>query len=476
MQRTLVGKEKRDMAVHSYILEISKYVTALFMALYTYECFAVFRFDTEEQRKWLYIRQNLLMFAFHFTCYLNIYIQMNQLEYLFFFAFQQIALFAVIILYSMLYPKSNKLIVNNMCMLLSIGFVILTRLFWEKSVKQFCIVVLSLIVAMAIPFLMGKLRVLLRQWKWIYAGIGIASLGTVLLLGAVTNGSKLSYSIWGITFQPSELIKIVYVFFLAAMLKEAEKFKNVFLSAVVAAIHVMILVCSRDLGSALIFFVTYALMLYAATKKPFYLAAAAVCIVIASVVSYRIFSHIQVRVQAWKDPWSVIDGSGYQIAQSLFAIGSGGMFGLGLYGGAPKDIPHVETDFVFSAITEELGILFGICLVMIYISCFLMFMNIAMRTKDDFYRLAAFGIGVTYGFQIFLTVGGGTKFIPLTGVTLPLISYGGSSVLATLMMFAVIEGIYCMRQVGGNRIVNRNQRTEKEAESKTESETDNRSE
>lgn len=354
-------------------------------------------------------------------------------------------------------------------MLLSIGFVIQTRLFFDKSVKQFYIIVLSLAITLVIPFLLNKLQEL-SKWKWLYAGAGIVSLGAVLLLGTVTNGSKLFFSISGITFQPSEFIKIVYIFFLAAILKEAESFKNVFLSAVLAGIHVIILVLSKDLGSALIFFVTYVLMLYIATKKPFYMAAAAICIVAASIVSYRIFPHIQVRVQAWKDPWSVINDSGYQIAQSLFAIASGGMFGLGLYGGAPGDIPHVETDFVFSAIAEELGILFSICLIMIYISCFLMFMNIAMQVKDSFYRLAAFGIGVTYGFQIFLTVGGGTKFIPLTGVTLPLVSYGGSSVLSTLIMFAIIEGIYCRREVGGSRSVSKNERKQKAENAEQDSE------
>lgn len=432
-----------------YVAELSKYMIALFVALYTYECFAVFRFHSEEARKGIYIRQNILMFCFHFICYLDICIKTNKLEYLFFFAFQQIALFSTIVLFRMLYPKSNKLLINNMCMLLSIGFVILTRLSFEKSFKQFLIVVVSLILTMFIPYVMQRFPIW-KDLKWLYAGIGITALGAVLLLGAVTNGSKLSFSIWGITFQPSEFVKIVYVFFIAAALKEAEKFRDILISAVLAGLHVIILVLSRDLGSALIFFVTYVLMLFVATKKPLYLLAAAVCAVAASIVSYHLFSHIQVRVQAWKDPWSVIEGSGYQIAQSLFAIGFGGLFGLGLYGGAPEDIPYVETDFIFSAIAEELGLLFGICLIMIYVSCFIMFMNIAVRMKDKFYYLAAFGIGVTYGFQIFLTIGGGTKFIPLTGVTLPLISYGGSSVLATLMMFAIAEGIYCIRQSGGS--------------------------
>ena len=148
------------------------------------------------------------------------------------------------------------------------------------------------------------------------------------------------------------------------------------------------------------------------------------------------------RVLAWRDPWSVIDREGYQITQSLFAIGCGGLFGLGLCQGSPSSIPFVTTDFIFSAIAEEMGILFSLCLILVYISCFVMFMQIAISIKDDFYRLTVAGLGVTYLFQIFLTIGGGIKFIPLTGVTLPLISYGGSSVLSTIMMFSVIQGLY----------------------------------
>ena len=214
----------------------------------------------------------------------------------------------------------------------------------------------------------------------------------------------------------------------------------------VAAAHVIVLVISKDLGSALIFFVVYVLMVYVATKNLLYALAGAGGGAVAAYIAFRVFRHVQVRVQAWKDPWSVIDSAGYQITQSLFAISSGGFFGLGLYKGTPESIPTVEADFIFSAIAEELGILFAVCLILICVSCFIMFMNISIRLNDRFYQLIAFGLGVTYIFQVFLTIGGGTKFIPLTGVTLPLISYGGSSVLTTLMMFAIVEGLYVLRQ------------------------------
>lgn len=431
--------------MEQYITEFSKFFIAVFIALYTYECFAVFRYSTEERRKGIYVRQNLLMFLIHFTLFLTICTETGELEYLFFYAFQEVILFAAISLFSMIYPRINKLLINNICLLLSIGFCILTRLSYEKAVKQFIIVTVSLIVALIIPFFMDKF-IFLKDLKWIYALVGIAALSAVLILGSVTKGAKLSFSIAGVTFQPSEFVKIIFVFYVASALYKASGFLEVAITAVIAGIHVVVLVLSKDLGSALIFFVVYVLMVVVATKNWLYLLAGAAGGSAAAVAAYKLFYHVQVRVLAWQDPWKVIDKEGYQITQSLFAIGSGGWFGLGLFKGSPESIPYVEADFVFSAVTEELGLIFAMCLILICVSCFIMCMNIAVRLQDKFYQLVAFGLGVTYIFQVFLTIGGGTKFIPLTGVTLPFISYGGSSVLTTLVLFSIIEGLYIIRQ------------------------------
>ena len=172
---------------------------------------------------------------------------------------------------------------------------------------------------------------------------------------------------------------------------------------------------------------------------------------LASVVAYFLFSHVRVRVLAFTDPFSVIDNEGYQVTQSLFAIGTGGWFGMGLYQGYPKLIPVVEEDFIFSAISEEFGLLFALCIILIYLSCFIGFIQIAMRKEDDFYCLCATGLACVFGFQTFLTIGGAVKFIPSTGVTLPLISYGGSSCFSTLIIFALIQGIHISRKPKGKR-------------------------
>ena len=427
------------------------------MALYTLECFLVFRYQDEESRSGCYVRQNLLMFLVHFSCFLVICFETGNIEYLLFYVLQQILLFATVMLFRMVYPKGNRLIVNNMCLLLSIGFVILTRLSFEKAIKQFFIVTVSIVAGMLIPYFIHKLK-FLKGLTWVYAAVGIIALGIVLVLGAVTYGSKISYSIAGVTFQPSEFVKIVFVFFLASALYESHDLPRVILTAVLAGIHVLILVASRDLGSALIFFIVYVMMVFIATSKWIYLFLGSAGGCFAAMLAYQFFSHVRVRVQAWKDPFSCIDDAGYQITQSLFAISSGGWFGLGLFRGTPTSIPFVEADFVFSAVAEELGLIFSMCMILICISCFIMFMDISVRLQDKFYQLIAFGLGVTYIFQVFLTVGGGTKFIPMTGVTLPFISYGGSSVLTTLVMFFIIEGLFIIRQEEGAKRVKRKKR------------------
>ena len=152
------------------------------------------------------------------------------------------------------------------------------------------------------------------------------------------------------------------------------------------------------------------------------------------------------RVIVWKDPLAVYANGGQQVAQSLFAIGTGSWFGLGLFEGVPNTIPVAVSDFIFAAIGEEMGLIYGLCMILICVSCYIMFLNIAMQLHNGFYKLVALGLGTCYIFQVFLAIGGVTKFIPSTGVTIPLVSYGGSSLFSTVIMFAIIQGLYILRE------------------------------
>ena len=427
------------------IIQVSTYLIIILMALYTLQCYTVFGKKDEDAREYLFLRQNMQMFAMHFVAFTVLYLQQTELTLLLFYGAQALYLAAVLILFRNLYPLASRLLINNMCMLICTGFIMITRLDYDKSIKQFKIAVISTVVALLIPIIIRKLRFITKMY-WFYTLAGIGLLALVAIAATATYGAKLSFSFGGISIQPSEFVKIIYVFAIAGLLTNAKDFKKLVIATALAAIHVLILVVSKDLGSAMIFFVTYLVMLFVSTRNPFLVLTGILAGSGAAVGAYFLFSHIRVRVQAWKDPFKDYQGGGYQICQSLFSISAGSWFGTGLCQGSPNAIPFVEQDFMFSAIAEELGTIFGICLILVCMSCFIMFVNIAMQLSNRFYRLVAVGLGSTYAAQIFLTIGGGIKLIPMTGVTLPFVSYGGSSMLSTLIMFAVVQGLYMLQR------------------------------
>lgn len=351
-----------------------------------------------------------------------------------------------ILCYRLLYPDASMLLVNNMLMLLDIGFIMIGRLNLTEALKQFIIAAAGTVIAFVIPVIVRRWMRPLRRLTWLYAGVGILALLGVLALAKISGGAKLSISVGGITIQFSELVKITLVFFLASKLSRDVSFRSVAIATAAAALHVIILVLSTDLGTALVFFITYIVMTYVATRRPVYALAGLGGGALASVGAYHLFGHVRQRVTAWKNPFAVYDTSGYQIVQGLFAIGAGGWFGCGLYQGRPDTIPVATKDFIFAAICEEFGGLFSIGLLLVCMSMYLLICNISMLIRNRFCKLVAIGLGTEYAFQVFLTVGGVTKFIPMTGITLPLVSYGGSSVVSTITMLAIIQGLYILRE------------------------------
>ena len=409
------------------------------------KCFTVFSGKHEYDRGSVYLTQNILMFLIHFICYLIIYLMTKDIKMLYFYGAQFLLFLVTIIVYSTVYKNASRLIVNNMCYLLMVGFVILTRLDFDMAVRQFAIAVAAVCVSLIIPAFLLKVRTI-DKWGIFLGVLGFLLIASVFVFGRSMYGATNWISIGGFSLQPSELAKIVFVFFVAAMLARDTSFKQIVITTVAAAAYVLVLVIEKDLGAAVIFFVTYLIMLYVATRQFRYMALGLAAGSGAAVVAYKLFAHVRTRVIAWKDPWGNYNDAGYQIAQSLFAIGTGGWFGMGLFKGSPDTIPVVVSDFVFSAISEEMGALFSICLILVYFSCFIMFINISLQLVKPFYKLVAIGLSTAYGIQLFLCIGGVIKLIPHTGVTMPLISYGGSSVLSTIIIFAVIQGLYLLRQ------------------------------
>lgn len=425
------------------LINISKYALIFLILVFTCLSFAANTGVKEKKHNKKYIVQNILTMCIFTICMIIILYNKWSVESLVFFVLEYVYLFVLVALNRVIYPDCSVVLLNNMTMLLAMGFIMVERLAPQSAFKQFLIVLVATGISFVIPRIMRKRRLLIKL-KYPFAFLGIALLMVTLVIGKTSYGANISFTIAGISFQPSEFVKLIYVLFVAAMLSKAKNFKNIMISASLAAIHVLILVASTDLGAALIFFIVYIVMLYVGSGKIRYLLAGLLAGSTAAILAYRLFNHVRTRVLAWRDPWSIIEKGGYQITQSLFAIGTGGLFGMGLYQGFPNKIPVAVKDFVFAAIAEEFGMIYAICIILICFSSFISIMSIASKCRDLFYKLVAVGFGTLYIFQCFLTIGGVTKFIPSTGVTLPFVSYGGSSILCSLVMFAMIQAVFIL--------------------------------
>src|SRR6185295_13761609 len=203
-------------------------------------------------------------------------------------------------------------------------------------------------------------------------------------------------------------------------------------------VALLVLAYEKDVGTSLLFFGVFAAMLYMATRRGAYVVGTLILLVIGAWVAYKAFGHVRIRVDTWLDPWKDPLDQGYQLAQSQYAFGSGGVAGTGLGLGSPNLIPNASTDFVFAAIGEELGLVGTIGI----LTAFLLLVGSAFRIAADatrpFAKLFAAGVATILGFQTFLIVGGVTRVIPLTGITLPFVSYGGSSLLANFALLAIL--------------------------------------
>lgn len=429
--------------IHSILVESSKYIIIILFAIYTWHCFSVFVGKNLEKKDIVYRRQNKIMYTIHFICSLVLFLNSLDVKMLLLYLAQLVFLVFVNKAYIYVYKNASKMVLNNMLMLLMIGFVMIGRIKQDYAVKQLIFAAAICVVGLFIPLLIERFEYFDRFGK-IYAILGILMLALVFVIGKSVYGARNWIIIGSFAMQPSEFVKIIYVFFVAAMLAKSTEFMDILKVGGIAAAHVLILVLEKDLGAALIFYITFLAILYVASQKAAYLGLGLGAGALAAVIAYQLFTHVQTRVIAWSDPWGTIDKAGYQIAQSLFAIGTGGWFGMGLGEGLPAKIPVAESDFIFSAISEELGAFFAICLILVEVSCFVMFVNIALKMKRRFYKLTALGLAIEYIFQVFLTIGGVTKFIPSTGVTLPLVSYGGSSVISTIILFCIIQGMYVL--------------------------------
>lgn len=339
-----------------------------------------------------------------------------------------------------LYKGSNPLIWNGIFFLLDIGLVMLLRLNPDLAQKQFMWYVIGYVVALICPLVLSILPTL-YYFKPLYIVLSLGLILCTLIFGISSGGATNWIEIYGIGFQPSELVKLLFVFYLASALCHKPTMRELIAPTILSGVVVILLVLQTDLGSALIFFMTYMVVLYIATSNSLLFIGGMGLASLASVIAYQLFSHVQTRVITWRNPWQDISGGGYQITQSLFAIATWGVLGSGLTKGYSSNIPVVERDFIFSAICEEFGVLFAICVILIFLMLFLRGAKIALQAKSRFLSLLSAGLTALLAFQTFLIIGGVTKFIPLTGVTLPFVSYGGTSIVISFIIISTLQWV-----------------------------------
>ena len=336
------------------------------------------------------------------------------------------------------YRNSCPLIWNCVFFLLDLGLIMLQRLDSMLAFKQLVWIVLGFFIAMWIPTIISIIP-RFEMFEKVYIVLGYLLILSTLVLGRREYGSINWIYIGSFGFQPSEIVKFLFIFYLASVFRKKVEFKELIVTGVLSAGIVILLVMQKDLGSALIFFFTYMIMLYIATSNEWLFFGGMCAASFASVIAYNLFDHVKVRVAAWKDPWSDIDFGGYQIAQSLFAISTGGLLGSGLTKGMPTSIPVVSKDFIFAAILEEFGTIFGVGVILIFVLLFARGMIIAFYSQRRYYALLASGFIAMMAFQTFIIIGGVIKLIPLTGVTMPFVSYGGRSIVVSIITIGLIQ-------------------------------------
>lgn len=338
------------------------------------------------------------------------------------------------------FPDGDKYILIFACILSSIGMVMIYRLSSASAIRQIIWFVLGIACFILIVVLLPELKKY-AKFKYVFLVGTIIFVSMATFIGTEELGSKNWVKFHGMSFQPSEFGKLFLIAYLASALKDYKNFKQLIEPACVVMVTLGFMVLQKDLGSALIFFAISVTMLYISTSKLKYVIISLVLFAIGAFISYKLFGHVRLRVMIWKNPWPYKANESYQVVQSMYSIAWGGLSGTGLGLGFPKYVPVNIDDFIFSAICEEMGALMGFAIMIFYFLLFYRCMRAALFVEDKFSRLLAVGYSSMIAAQVLVIVGGVTNMIPLTGITLPLVSYGGTSMLITFMGLGILQKI-----------------------------------
>lgn len=350
-------------------------------------------------------------------------------------------------------PGADPAILPVVFTLSGIGITFVTRLQPDASLGQVIFLFLGVALMVGTLAVVKNLEVI-KRYKYVLGIAGIILLVLPMFIGTEIYGSKLWIKIGGFQFQPGEFAKVLIVLFLAGYLAENRELLSIsnrtvlgikfprlrllYPLFIVWGVCLLVVAFERDLGSALLFYTIFLIMLYVATGRVSYVIIGLALLAIGAFGMYQIMSHVQVRVAIWLDPFSDAQNLGYQIVQSLFSLADGGLAGVGIGKGMADIIPVVASDMIFAAIGEEMGLLGGSAVLLLFMLFAVRGLTTAARAKSDLAAFSAAGLTAAISFQAFTIVGGVTKLIPLTGVTLPFMSQGGSSLLASFVIVALL--------------------------------------
>lgn len=374
----------------------------------------------------------------------------------------QALVFTVIVLLGsvmeqILHYQGDPYILPAVQAIMALGLVFVVRISPEAALRQFWWANIGLLIFYAVVWMLRDYRQLGRlRYLWGLFAVGL--LLVTLLFGSTAGGATSWLHIGGIGIEPEEFVKLALLLFMATYLEENEELLRVgtvqwgrfslpdwrtlgpFMIMVVFVLG--ILAAQKSLGAALVFYLLFVLMFYVVTERALYLGISLPIFMLTGSLGYMLFKHVRVRVMVWMNPWQDPTGGGYQIAQSLFAIGGGRILGTGLGNGiGASTVPAASTDFIFSVIAEELGFAGAMAILVLFLIVVMRAFAVSLRAKDRFGQILAAGIGILLGTETLIILAGVTKLLPLTGIPLPWVSYGGSSLLVHFILLGVLLNI-----------------------------------
>jgi cell division protein FtsW (lipid II flippase) len=349
-------------------------------------------------------------------------------------------------------PNADGVLLPMAGLLNGIGYVFIARLDQDLARLQTTWTALGIVAFIATLVVVRRSRDLERyRYTFAVGGVGLLMMPLLPVVGRNINGARLWVRFGPVNFQPGELAKIALAVFFAAYLVEKRELLSDFgkgrllpqpraAGPILLAwgFSLLVMTAERDLGSSLLFFALFIGMLWVATDRNAYLALGSVLFALGSLFAYSSFNHVQERVRIWLNPWPHAQDQAYQLVQGLYAMGSGGTAGAGIGLGSPQKIPAAATDFIFAAIGEELGLIGTVALVTAFLIIVGVGLRIALRAEQPFEKLLAAGLTMILAVQTFIIIGGVTRIVPLTGITLPFVSYGGSSLIANYVLLALL--------------------------------------